>query len=56
VQVPPPQYEKASAGGKHDGSAFGFFWDAVARVQEGEAHPDFFFQLHFQILAPDLGF
>jgi hypothetical protein len=34
VQVPPPQYEKA--GGKHDGSAFGFFWDAVARVQEGE--------------------
>jgi hypothetical protein len=33
VQVPPPQYEKA---GKHDGSAFGFFWDAVARVQEGE--------------------
>jgi hypothetical protein len=36
VQVPPPQYEKASAGGKHDVSAFGFFWDAVARVQEGE--------------------
>jgi hypothetical protein len=36
VQVPPPQYEKASAGGKHDGSTFGFFWDAVARVQEGE--------------------
>ncbi|KAF0934042.1 hypothetical protein E2562_022555 [Oryza meyeriana var. granulata] len=35
VQVPPPQYGKASAGGKHDGSAFGFFWDAVARVQEG---------------------
>ncbi|XP_066318417.1 early nodulin-20-like isoform X1 [Miscanthus floridulus] len=34
VQVPPPQYEKASVGGKHDGSAFGFFWDAVARVQE----------------------
>jgi hypothetical protein len=33
VQVPPSQYEKA---GKHDRSAFGFFWDAVARVQEGE--------------------
>ncbi|CAN6231586.1 unnamed protein product [Urochloa humidicola] len=40
VQVPPPQYEKASAGGKHDGSAFGFFWDAVARVQEAHASLD----------------
>ncbi|KAK3154064.1 hypothetical protein QOZ80_2BG0185430 [Eleusine coracana subsp. coracana] len=37
VQVPPPQYEKA---GKHDGSAFGFFWDAVARVQEAHASLD----------------
>uniref|UniRef100_A0A804PGF4 Actin associated protein n=2 Tax=Zea mays TaxID=4577 RepID=A0A804PGF4_MAIZE len=40
VQVPPPQYEKASAGGKHDVSAFGFFWDAVARVQEAHASLD----------------
>ncbi|PAN05939.1 hypothetical protein PAHAL_1G197300 [Panicum hallii] len=40
VQVPPPQYEKASAGGKHDGSTFGFFWDAVARVQEAHASLD----------------
>ncbi|XP_066318418.1 early nodulin-20-like isoform X2 [Miscanthus floridulus] len=40
VQVPPPQYEKASVGGKHDGSAFGFFWDAVARVQEAHASLD----------------
>ncbi|TVU30133.1 hypothetical protein EJB05_21740 [Eragrostis curvula] len=39
VQVPPPQYEKAS-GGKHDGSGFGFFWDAVARVQEAHASLD----------------
>lgn len=27
-------------GGKHDGSAFGFFWDAVARVQEAHASLD----------------
>nr|XP_020147852.3 proline-rich receptor-like protein kinase PERK13 [Aegilops tauschii subsp. strangulata] len=40
VQVPPPQYGKASAGGKHDGSAFGFLWDAVARVQEAHASLD----------------
>ncbi|KAG8070630.1 hypothetical protein GUJ93_ZPchr0006g40958 [Zizania palustris] len=40
VQVPPPQYEKTAAGGKHDGSAFGFFWDAVARVQEAHASLD----------------
>uniref|UniRef100_A0A0D9VFR1 Uncharacterized protein n=1 Tax=Leersia perrieri TaxID=77586 RepID=A0A0D9VFR1_9ORYZ len=40
VQVPPPQYEKVSAVGKHDGSAFGFFWDAVARVQEAHASLD----------------
>ncbi|KAL6857143.1 hypothetical protein ACP4OV_018525 [Aristida adscensionis] len=43
VQVPPPQYEKAAAaGGKHDGSALGFFWDAVARVQEAHASLDEF--------------
>ncbi|XP_048555932.1 leucine-rich repeat extensin-like protein 3 [Triticum urartu] len=40
VQVPPPQYGKASAGGKHDGSAFGFLWDAVARVQEAHTSLD----------------
>ncbi|XP_006647312.1 lysine-rich arabinogalactan protein 19 [Oryza brachyantha] len=40
VQVPPPQYEKASAEGKHDGSTFGFFWDALARVQEAHASLD----------------
>ncbi|CAM0945083.1 unnamed protein product [Alopecurus aequalis] len=40
VQVPPRQYEKASIGGTHDGSTFGFFWDAVARVQEAHASLD----------------
>lgn len=33
VQVPPPQFEKGKAG-KSSGS-FGFFWDAVAKVQNG---------------------
>lgn len=41
MQVPPPQYEKPAAGGKQrDGSALGFFWDAVARVQEAHASLD----------------
>jgi hypothetical protein len=35
VQVPPKQYEKGKDVNSH-GSAFGFFWDAVARVQEGK--------------------
>ncbi|KAI5012870.1 hypothetical protein ZWY2020_025136 [Hordeum vulgare] len=38
VQVPPPQFEKAEA--RTDGSAFGFFWDAVLRVQEAHASLD----------------
>ncbi|KQK23136.1 hypothetical protein BRADI_1g71450v3 [Brachypodium distachyon] len=58
VQVPPAQYEKASAGDKHDGSAFAFFWDAVARVQEGDAmgnkicSPVFFLLLGISVLLP----
>lgn len=36
VQVPPKQYEKGKDVNSH-GSAFGFFWDAVARVQEGRS-------------------
>ncbi|OAY63075.1 hypothetical protein ACMD2_24097 [Ananas comosus] len=31
VQVPPPQFEKAATS---SGSVFGFFWDAVAKVQD----------------------
>ncbi|XP_062184133.1 proline-rich receptor-like protein kinase PERK8 isoform X2 [Phragmites australis] len=38
VQVPPPQFEKASAG--PDGSVLSFLWDAVARVQEAHASLD----------------
>uniref|UniRef100_A0ACD5UPG1 Uncharacterized protein n=1 Tax=Avena sativa TaxID=4498 RepID=A0ACD5UPG1_AVESA len=38
VQVPPPQFGKAEA--KPDGSAFGFFWDAVLRVQEAHESLD----------------
>ncbi|WVZ92105.1 hypothetical protein U9M48_038194 [Paspalum notatum var. saurae] len=38
VQVPPPQFEKASPG--LDGSALAFFWDAVARVQKAHASLD----------------
>jgi hypothetical protein len=38
VQVPPLQYQKE---GKHDGLAFGFFWDAASRVQEEEGVRDF---------------
>lgn len=38
MQVPPPQFEKAEA--RTDGSAFGFFWDAVLRVQEAHASLD----------------
>ena len=34
VQVPPPQFEKGK-GGKSSGSVFGFIWDAVAKVQDG---------------------
>jgi len=34
VQVPPLQFAKASEGS--DGSLLAFFWDAVARVQEGD--------------------
>lgn len=33
VQVPPLQVEKLAA--KSSGSVFGFFWDAIARVQDG---------------------
>ncbi|XP_038983726.1 calcium-dependent protein kinase 27-like [Phoenix dactylifera] len=32
VQVPPPQFEKSAA--RASASAFGFFWNAVARVQD----------------------
>nr|CAD1824805.1 unnamed protein product [Ananas comosus var. bracteatus] len=31
VQVPPPQFEKAATS---SGSVFGFFWEAVAKVQD----------------------
>jgi hypothetical protein len=41
VQVPPPHYQKA---GKHDGSAFSFFWDVVVRVQEEEGEGSTFCQ------------
>lgn len=34
VQVPPPQFEKVK-GGKSSESVFGFFWNAVAKVQDG---------------------
>lgn len=33
VQVPPPQFEKAATS---SGSVFGFFWDAVAKVQDSK--------------------
>ncbi|KAF3338604.1 anther-specific proline-rich protein APG-like protein [Carex littledalei] len=39
VQVPPKQYEKGKDVNSH-GSAFGFFWDAVARVQEAHSSLD----------------
>ncbi|XP_020264671.1 extensin [Asparagus officinalis] len=38
VQVPPPQFEKGK-GGKSAGS-FGFFWDAVAKVQNAHSSLD----------------
>lgn len=34
VQVPPPQFEKGKVG-RSAGGAFGFFWNAVAKVQDG---------------------
>jgi len=39
VQVPPPQFEKGK-GGRSAGGAFGFFWDAVAKVQDAHASLD----------------
>ncbi|RWW88882.1 hypothetical protein BHE74_00002225 [Ensete ventricosum] len=33
VQVPPKQFDKVDA--NSSGSVFGFFWDAIARVQDG---------------------
>ncbi|RWV80158.1 hypothetical protein GW17_00058613 [Ensete ventricosum] len=33
VQVPPQQFEKPAA--KSSGSVFGFFWDAIVKVQKG---------------------
>lgn len=33
VQVPPPQFEKLSS--RPPASVFGFFWNAVAKVQDG---------------------
>lgn len=39
VQVPPPQFEKGK-GGRSAGGAFGFFWDAVAKVQDAHSSLD----------------
>jgi hypothetical protein len=39
IQVLPPQYETASA--VKDGSVRTLFWDAVARVQEGDFGAEF---------------
>ncbi|KAJ3696482.1 hypothetical protein LUZ61_000187 [Rhynchospora tenuis] len=39
VQVPPKLYDKGKDVNSH-GSAFGFFWDAVARVQEAHSSLD----------------
>ncbi|ONK64671.1 uncharacterized protein A4U43_C07F28610 [Asparagus officinalis] len=38
VQVPPPQFEKK--GGKWSGSGFGFFWEAVAKIQDAHSSLD----------------
>ncbi|XP_074578283.1 uncharacterized protein LOC141834810 [Curcuma longa] len=38
VQVPPPQFEKLTA--KSAGSVLGFFWDAVAKVQNAHSSLD----------------
>ncbi|PKA57581.1 hypothetical protein AXF42_Ash018556 [Apostasia shenzhenica] len=38
VQVPPPQFEKPAHKGA--GSMFGFFWDAVAKVQNAHSSLD----------------
>ncbi|KAM0943311.1 hypothetical protein DsansV1_C13g0120891 [Dioscorea sansibarensis] len=34
VQVPPRQFDKPAATPRGSGSAFGFFWNAVAKVQD----------------------
>lgn len=38
VQVPPPQFEKTAA--KSSGSVLGFFWEAVAKVQNAHSSLD----------------
>lgn len=39
VVVPPPQFEKVK-GGRCSTSVFGFFWDAVAKVQDAHSSLD----------------
>ncbi|MQL88153.1 hypothetical protein Taro_020702 [Colocasia esculenta] len=38
VQVPPPQFDKPSS--RSSNSSFGFFWDAVAKVQDAHSRLD----------------
>ncbi|KAJ8459248.1 hypothetical protein OPV22_032174 [Ensete ventricosum] len=38
VQVPPQQFEKPAA--KSSGSVFGFFWDAIVKVQKAHSSLD----------------
>ncbi|CAD5186244.1 unnamed protein product [Musa acuminata subsp. malaccensis] len=38
VQVPPKQFDKVDA--NSSGSVFGFFWDAIARVQDAHSSLD----------------
>jgi hypothetical protein len=54
IQVLPPQYETASA--VKDGSVRTLFWDAVARVQEGDFGAEFeqFNSSDFHIFSFDL--